>query len=161
MSNIYINRNRSQGDYARPADPPPAEKKPDSVFHTTNQLWLNRARVERDQVAVNEKKFFETSLKYQKKPDLNDKYVGVPWTIVDTCKLIKNNKRPPPQKGNDETLRWKSFNEYETMNPHEKYRHMIKESLKHEINNIVVDLALKREKDAFMNSPFLSPSSTN
>ncbi len=83
----------------------------------------------------------------------------MPWTIVDTCKLVDKNKRPPQQKQNDETLRWKSFNEYETMNPHEKYRHMIKESLKHEINNIVLDLALKREKEAFMNSPFLSPTS--
>jgi hypothetical protein len=35
---------------------------------------------------------------------------------------------------------------------------MIKESLKHEINNIVLDLALKKEKKAFLNSPFASPA---
>ena len=77
--------------------------------------------------------------------------------MVDTCKLVKGKEEPIPQKGNDQTQKWKQFNEYETMNPHEKYRHMIKESLKHEINNIVLDLALKKEKKAFFNSPFSSP----
>ena len=58
----------------------------------------------------------------------------------------KNTGGVQTSKPNSETLRWKSFNEYETTHPHEKYRHMIKEGLKRELNNIVLDLALKREK---------------
>ena len=46
------------------------------------------------------------------------------------------------------------------MNPHEKYRHFVKENLKTEINNIIVDLALKREKQTLMNmsNQFQTPS---
>ena len=80
---------------------------------------------------------------------MSKNYVGVPWSIVDTCKTAKPKREPLPQKGNHETQMWKSFNEYETMKPHEKYRRKIKESLKHEINNIVCDLAIKRESNGF------------
>ena len=38
------------------------------------------------------------------------------------------------------------------MNPHEKYRTMIKDNLRHEINNIAIDLALKRETALFRNN---------
>lgn len=37
------------------------------------------------------------------------------------------------------------------MNPHEKYRTMIKDNLRHEINNIALDLALKRETALYRN----------
>jgi hypothetical protein len=38
------------------------------------------------------------------------------------------------------------------MNPHEKYRTMIKDNLRQEINNIALDLALKRESALIRNN---------
>lgn len=59
--------------------------------------------------------------------------------------------------------RWKEYNEYETMNPHEKYRRNVKENLKREINNIAVDLAIKRDEEIMKRTKdhqgsFLSPN---
>lgn len=42
------------------------------------------------------------------------------------------------------------------MNPHEKYRRMVKDSLKHEINNIALGIAIKNEEQ-YKNSSYLSP----
>jgi hypothetical protein len=47
---------------------------------------------------------------------------------------------------------WKRYSQYDVMNPHEKYRTMIKDNLRHEINNIAIDLALKRETSMFRNN---------
>ena len=84
MSNIFINRNRSQGDYGpkRPSEP---RVNTEPIFQTPNQTWLMRAQKEKERQAKNERLFYETSLKYHKKPDLQKKYVGIPWTIVDSC----------------------------------------------------------------------------
>lgn len=42
----------------------------------------------------------------------------------------------------EQALKWKSHNSYEYMNPHDNFRNYVKDSLKQEINNIAIDLAL-------------------
>lgn len=42
------------------------------------------------------------------------------------------------------------------MNPHERYRNSVKESLKNEINNIAMDLAIKREA-SYLSPKLMSP----
>jgi hypothetical protein len=43
------------------------------------------------------------------------------------------------------------------MNPHEKYRRSVKDGLKNEINNIALDLAIKREA-SYLSPKMMSPN---
>jgi len=45
------------------------------------------------------------------------------------------------------------------MNPHEKYRRMVKDNLKHEINNIALGIAIKNEEQYKNSGSYLSPVS--
>ena len=76
--------------------------------------------------------------------------MGVPWSIVDPSNLV-NNARTPNAKKMESVGGWKRYSQYDVMNPHEKYRTMIKDNLRHEINNIAIDLALKRETSNYRN----------
>ena len=69
MSNIFVNRNRSQGDYGMPLNK--------QKFKDQNQTWYDRSQLPSDT-------FYKTSSKYNKKYDYNDKYVGVGWTLKDS-----------------------------------------------------------------------------
>ena len=79
MSNIFINRNRSQGAYTTPI----LKQK----FYTTDQTWLKRAEKTLNQGD----NFFKTSLKYGKNPDLSPRHTGIGWSIVDSCDYVKLN----------------------------------------------------------------------
>ena len=75
----------------------------------------------------------------------------MPWSIVDPTNLV-NNDRSPNSKKLESIGGWKRYSQYDVMYPHEKYRTMIKDNLRHEINNIAIDLALKRETALFRNN---------
>ena len=102
-----------------------------------------RANVEKEQDRNKQPKFLKSSLKYGKNPDMNSKYVGVPWRLLDSSKVLNSN-----EKVQTDAIRsnWKNFNDYDTMSPHQKFKASIKDGLKHEINNITLDIALKNEE---------------
>ena len=109
----------------------------DPFFTSLDQTWRNH-----------NPQFHQTSLKYAKKPEYQKTYVGVPWSIVDPTNLV-NEMRSPIQSRNSKGLEkageWKKFSQFDTMNPHQKHRSLIKDNLRQEINDIALDLALKRE----------------
>lgn len=79
MSNIFINRNRSQGAYGIPIEK--------QQFLTTDQSWYKRGKISK---AGNDT-FYKTSLRYGANLDLSPKHVGMDWTIMDTSDTIKLN----------------------------------------------------------------------
>jgi hypothetical protein len=79
MSNIFINRNRSQGAYKCPI----LKQK----FLTTDQNWGVRANLHKQGSDT----FYQRSLRYRANPDLSPKHVGMSWSIVDACDAIKPN----------------------------------------------------------------------
>lgn len=81
MSNIFINRNRSQGAYQVPM----LKQK----FMTTDQTWYGRAKKTNGGPGDT---FYKTSLKYGANPDLSPKHVGIGWSIVDSCDHVKLNQ---------------------------------------------------------------------
>lgn len=105
----------------------------DPIFASTDQSWR-----------LHNPKFFETSVKYAKKPDYQQKHVGVPWSIVDPNNLV-NYERSSNSIGHDQSGGLNKFSQYESMNPHQKYRTIVKDNLRREINDIAIDLAFKRE----------------
>ena len=46
MSNRYVNRNRSQGDYAMTA----FKQKNEPIFFTPDKTWLQRAEIEKQKM---------------------------------------------------------------------------------------------------------------
>tara|TARA_B110000285_G_scaffold232216_1_gene302748 strand:+ start:329 stop:592 length:264 start_codon:yes stop_codon:yes gene_type:complete len=84
---------------------------------------------------------------------------------VDTCKTVKQSKDFKKPIGLDESGLWKKYSHYDTLNPHESYRQSVKNGLKNEINNIALDLAIKREtsymspKNEWNSSKMMSPLS--
>ena len=80
MSNIFINRNRSQGNYGAPINT--------QKFYTTEQQWNMRAKMAKK----GNDTFYKTSLKFGANPDLSPKHVGMNWTIVDSCDHVKMNQ---------------------------------------------------------------------
>lgn len=113
MSNIFINRNRSQGAYTTPM----LKQK----FLTNEQQWVARANKTKDGPGD---VFFKGSLRYSKNPDLSPKHTGIGWSIVDSCDYVK----PAPEMMEE---RWgktetsfplhKAYNIYEDANqPYEK-----------------------------------------
>ena len=48
--------------------------------------------MEKEQDRNNQPKFLNTSLKYGKNPDISSKYVGVPWTLLDSSKVMNQNE---------------------------------------------------------------------
>lgn len=77
MSNIFINRNRSQGAYTTPM----LKQK----FMTNEQTWQARAEKSKNGGDV----FFKNSLRYSKNPDLSPRHTGIGWSIVDSCDYVK------------------------------------------------------------------------
>mmetsp|Transcript_3431 Transcript_3431/g.5828 ORF Transcript_3431/g.5828 Transcript_3431/m.5828 type:complete len:82 (-) Transcript_3431:1405-1650(-) len=80
MSNIFINRNRSQGAYGQPLYK--------QKFLSTDQSWYVRA----DNTKKGNDRFYQSSLKYGANPDLSPKHVGMQWAIVDACDTVKFNQ---------------------------------------------------------------------
>ena len=100
MSNIFINRNRSQGAYGEPI----VKQK----FSTTDQFWSGRAKKQDDA-------FYKTSNKFGPNIDYNPKHVSVGWSLADSCDVIKkgidpNSKKPIPF---DDANAWKFYNSFE------------------------------------------------
>lgn len=79
MSNIFINRNRSQGAYKTPIL--------NQKFQTTEQNWYNRVDLHRK----GQDTFYKNSLRYKNNPDLSPNHVGMSWSIVDACDAVKPN----------------------------------------------------------------------
>ena len=104
MSNIYINRNRSQGAYKTPML--------NQKFMTTEETWAHRARLAKQ----GNDTFYKTSLKYRANPDLQKEYVGMPWSIVDASDSVRPNAQQMKEKyevtENSRPL-FKAFNGYE------------------------------------------------
>lgn len=79
MSNIFINRNRSQGAYNVPI----IKQK----FYTTEQNWAKRANKTNN--TEHGDNFFKGSLRYKANPDLSPKHVGIGWSLVETSDMVK------------------------------------------------------------------------
>ena len=88
MSNIFINRNRSQGAYKVPI----IKQK----FLTIEELWSKRAQ---DTKKMGDS-FYKTSMKYGANIDLQDKHVGTQWSIVDSCDTVKPSQEIMEEKWN-------------------------------------------------------------
>ena len=114
MSNIYINRNRSQGAYGSPI----VKQK----FQTTDQTWYGRG----EDTKKGNDTFYKTSLRFGANPDLSPKHVGMQWSIVDACDTIKFNQEQMEEKyKKTETSMplWKAYNTFE--NPKVSYNERI------------------------------------
>ena len=77
MSNIFINRNRSQGAYTTPM----LKQK----FLSNEATWQARAEKTKTGADV----YFKNSLRYARNPDLSPRHTGIGWSIVDTCDYVK------------------------------------------------------------------------
>lgn len=110
MSNIFINRNRSQGAYTTPI----IKQK----FMTTDETWYSRA--ERTKKGVDkDAPFYKKSLKYGANPDLHENHVGMQWSIVDACdhvKLSSDQMEEKYRKTETSFPLWKAYNTYESSN---------------------------------------------
>ena len=87
MSNIFINRNRSQGAYNVPI----LKQK----FANVEQTWKVRSDAVKNGTGDN---FYKTSLKYGKNPDLQPAHVGMGWSIQDSCDVVKPNHAQMEEK---------------------------------------------------------------
>lgn len=93
MSNIFINRNRSQGAYTTPMLR--------QRFLTTEETWALRAKKTNDGPGDN---FYKKSLRYSKNPDLSPRHTGIGWSIVDSCDYVKLNQEQQEERwGKTET----------------------------------------------------------
>ena len=81
MSNIFINRNRSQGAYTTPMLK--------QRFLTVEETWRKRAEMTRKGPGDT---FYKNSLRYQGNPDHSPKHTGIGWSIVDSCDYVKLNQ---------------------------------------------------------------------
>ena len=95
MSNVFINRNRSQGGYGLPID---TQKHLD-----LNETWYSRKP---------ENQFFKTSLKYSNNLDLQNTKVDFQWTLNDTSDVMKP-QAPTGIMDNATAFKWKQFNSFE------------------------------------------------
>ena len=89
MSNVFINRNRSQGGYGQPID--------NKKYMDLNDTWYSRKP---------DNQFFKTSLKYSNNLDLAKTKVEFQWTLNDTSDAMR-----PTRKGdiidNATAFKWK------------------------------------------------------
>jgi hypothetical protein len=76
MSNIFVNRNRSQGDYGLPLNK--------QKFKEPVQTWKDRGQLPEDT-------FYKNSAKYGQKFDYSEKYVGVGWALRDSTGAQNKN----------------------------------------------------------------------
>ena len=107
MSNIFINRNRSQGGYGMPVH--------NQKFLTTDQIWLKRGEITKK----GNDTFYKKSLKFGANLDLQDKHVGMQWTLEDACDTVKLNQHQMEdrfRKTENSLPLWKAFNTYENTN---------------------------------------------
>ena len=58
-------------------------------FLTSDQSWYKRAK---DTVEGTGDTFYKSSLRYGANPDLSPKHVGMGWSIIDTCDVVKLNQ---------------------------------------------------------------------
>ena len=77
MSGVFANRNRSQGGYNVPI----LKQK----LYTSDQAWFKRSDVTRK----TGDSFYKTSLRFGANPDYSPKHVGVGWSMMDTCDVVK------------------------------------------------------------------------
>ena len=79
MSNIFINRNRSQGNYYGPTY--------NYKIKTHDDFWNERKKMSN---TIGDT-FFKRSERYRENPDYSPKHVGMPWTVVDASDYVKPN----------------------------------------------------------------------
>ena len=120
MSNVFINRNRSQGGYGLPVT---TEK-----FLDMKETWYSRKP---------ESQFHKTSLKYSNNLDLAKTKVDFQWTLNDTSDAVRKAANGDIMD-NATALKWKQFNSFE------KKGH--KAIIKQEMSNEIMTLALKLSK---------------
>ena len=121
MSNVFINRNRSQGGYGLPIDT-------NTKYLDLNETWYSRKP---------ESQFFKTSLKYSNNLDLQNTKVDFQWTLNDTSDVMKPSA-PTGIMDNATAFKWKQFNSFE--------RKDHKAAVKQEISNEIMSLALQLSK---------------
>ena len=80
MSNVFINRNRSQGGYGYPIS--------NQKLLDANQTWASLSKTK------NAQSFHKSSLKYGSNLDLQNTKVAFQWTLNDTTTDVK--PRPDP-----------------------------------------------------------------
>ena len=114
MSNIFINRNRSQGAYGVPIE--------NQKFLSTDQSWYKRGNLTKQ----GKDTFYKSSLKYGANPDLSPKHVGMDWTITDATDTIKLNAEQMEErykKFETSMPLYKAYNTFE--NPHQTYEERV------------------------------------
>ena len=102
MSNIFINRNRSQGAYNVPI----IKQK----FLTTEQNWAKRAKKTTEEATGDN--FFKQSLRYKANPDLSPKHVGIGWSLVETSDTVKPSMVQMEEKWNKTQTSFPLHNAY-------------------------------------------------
>ena len=130
MTEVYFNRNNTQGQYTSPLS--------SNGFRTTNHVWQQRAaKVPEDA------DFHKQSLRYGQKHDYQPKFVGARWTLKDSTGMVmkQNNEDMKMEKGARAALsNWKQFNSYERVDQHA----VAKDRIATEVGNIQATLALAR-----------------
>lgn len=104
MSNVFVNRNRSQGAYNVPI----IKQK----LYTTDEAWYKRA----EDTRKTGDNFYKTSLRFGKNPDRSPNHVGVGWAVSDTCDYVKPSKEEMEAKwGKTQSIfpLYKAYNVFE------------------------------------------------
>lgn len=132
-TNIFVNRNRSQGDYGIPLN--------NQKFRSTEQSWLDRAKRTNDS-------FYKESNKYNLKKDYQNTHVPVGWSLLDVSNVVKQESLPHQTISNETNGVWKQFNNYERKD----FKQKTQEALKDEINNLA--LKIHEQRTAMGNSTY-------
>ena len=130
MTEVYFNRNNTQGQYTSPLN--------SDGFRTTNHVWQQRAA----KPLANDD-FHKQSLRYGQKHDYQPKFVGARWTLKDSTGMVKkqNNEDMKMEKNARAALsNWKAFNSYERVDQQK----VSKDRMANEVGNIQATLALAR-----------------
>ena len=101
MTEVYFNRNNTQGQYKSPLSA--------QAFRTSNKVWAHRADAGDDD-------FHKKSLRYGAKQDYQTKFVGARWTLKDSTGMVKkqnNEDMKMEQHARAALSNWKQFNSYE------------------------------------------------
>ena len=135
MSSIFINRNRTQGQYGQTID---ASNHPLRItkFESTGDIWKARTKVPENN------QFYKTSLKYKSNYDLkDDRLPGTSWALVDSCDAVRRIASPKIFVDENQNGKWKQYDNFEKRDS--KFRK--KEILKDEIQNIAMRIVKARE----------------
>lgn len=123
MSNVFVNRNRSQGGYGQPVNT--------QKFLDLNQTWSTRKQPDM---------FHQTSLKYGANLDLAKTKVEFQWTLNDTSDAVRKGSAGPTID-NATAFKWKQFNSFEKQGHHRN----VKEAMSNELMALALKVSKARE----------------